>query len=116
MTRADQATLNQDGLPGDEAIRKQPLCWLWLWLRRLRPTTRGRSADRPVALDQGEGAVEGAAQGERVSARLRENQAALDTGQGRRGEPGDIRIGPKLAGLDHGHQAGSDIGLPAIEP
>lgn len=40
----------------------------------------------------------------------------MDTGKGRGGEPSDVCVGPELARLGHGHEAGADTGLPAVEP
>ena len=82
----------------------------------MKVVTTWPSADRAIARDQCQSPVERPAQGQGGSARLRENETALDAGQRRGGEPGDIRIGPKLAGLDHGRKAGADAGLPAVEP
>jgi hypothetical protein len=79
-------------------------------------TTLGPSVDRTVAPDQRESAVESTAQRERISARLGENEATLDTGKSRGGEPRGVCIRPELAGLDHGRDAGADTRLPTVEP
>src|ERR1700691_5352467 len=73
------------------------------------------SADRAVAGNESEGAVEGLAQRLRIPAGLGEDEAALEAGQGRGGEPGDVGAGPELAGGGHGGEAGADVRFPAVE-
>jgi len=69
-----------------------------------------------VARDQGEGPVEGAAKRLGISTRLREDEAALETGQGRCGEPGDVRFGTQFSSGNHRRKSVADVILPTIEP
>jgi hypothetical protein len=74
------------------------------------------SVDRPVSLDQRQGAIKCPPQRQRISVRLRKNKAALDARKSRGGEPSDVGIWPKFAGRNHCHKARPDVGLPAVEP
>ena len=46
---------------------------------------------------------------------LGENEAALQAGQRRCGQPVDIGFGPECTRFDHGRQAATNAGLPAVE-